>query len=356
MSTATGRHSTADLGDLPLEKRGSGQPPLWRRLARTTPFYIFVVDLVLALFFSLVSSHHTFATSENFQSLMRSTTEALILALALTVMLAAAVFDLSLGANLILSSVVGALTLRQLGAVNAGGVSHGHLGAVFVALAVCLVTGALFGLVNGLVITVLGVNSIIATLGTMGAGIGVALVVTNGSDVAGLPANMQTGFGLKTIGNVPLPMLVALGISAVLWAALRYTRFGMRTLAIGSNPTSAARAGLRVGRHLVRLTVIGGLLAGFAGFVDLSVYGQTALNGHQVDALNAATAVIIGGGALAGGRASVPGTIWGALLASILLDGLIVTGVVSFYQQIATGAVLIAAVSIDRFRSRLRTA
>jgi ribose transport system permease protein len=138
----------------------------------------------------------------------------------------------------------------------------------------------------------------------------------------------------------------------VLWAVQRLTRFGLRSLAIGSSSAAAERAGLRPGRYIVGLAVIGGALAGLAGYIDLATFGQTDISGHQLDALSAATAVIIGGAALTGGRVSIPGTIWGAMLSAILLDGLIVIGVPSFYQQLATGAVLIAAVAVSRLRDR----
>jgi ribose transport system permease protein len=135
---------------------------------------------------------------------------------------------------------------------------------------------------------------------------------------------------------------------------MRKTRFGLRTLALGSNQAAAERAGLRVKSHILALTVIGGGMAGFVGFVDLSMYGQTAINGHGLDALAAITAAVIGGAALHGGRISVPGTLWGALLASILLNGLIVIGVQSFWQRVATGAVLILAVALDQLRTHRR--
>jgi ribose transport system permease protein len=257
-----------------------------------------------------------------------------------------------LGANLILSSVVGGLLLRSMGAVSSAGPASGHLGAAVLALLVCVAAGAVFGLVNGLVVTVLGVNSLIATLGTLGIGTALSLILTHGSDISGLPHVMETGFGLKTIGIIPLSMIVAILLAFVLWAVQRLTRFGLRSLAIGSSKAAAERAGLRPGRYIVGLAVIGGALAGLAGYIDLSTFGQTDITGHQLDALNAATAVIIGGGALSGGRVSIPGTVWGAMLSAILLDGLIIIGVSSFYQQLATGAVLIAAVTVDRLRER----
>jgi ribose transport system permease protein len=336
------------------DTRAVRPPSLARRLSSTTAFYIFLVDIALVLFFSIVSPDNNFATSDNFTSVLRYTTTALLLALGLALMMSATVFDLSLGANLVLSSVAGALTLKHLGATSDTGPTTGHVGAVIVALFVCVAAGSAFGLVNGLVITRLRVNPLIATLATLGIGTGLALVLTDGADVAGLPSALQQGFGLKTVAHVPVPMLVALVVAAGLWALFRYTRFGLRTLAIGSNHTAADRAGLRVSSHLVVLTALGGALAGLAGFIDLATYAQTSVGGHALDGLNAATAVVIGGTALIGGRVSIIGTVWGALLAAILLTGLIVQGVSSFYQQIVIGGILIAAVALDQVRFRRR--
>lgn len=320
-------------------------------VVRSSAFTIFVIDIALVIAFTLLSPGNRFGSLLNFQSLMYYTMVALLLALGMTMVVAAEMIDLSLGANLILSSVFGTLVLEKMGATSADGVSSGHVEAIILALLTCLATGLAFGLVNGILVTKLGVNSLIATLGTLSVGTGIALVITNGTDKYGLTQTMQDEFGTRQLGPFPVPMLMALGIALILWIVLRQTSFGIRTLAIGSNPVAALRAGIRVDRHKIMLLMISGFLAGLAGFVDLSVYLQTAVTSHVLDPLNALTAVVIGGTALTGGRASIPGTIWGCFLAAILLNGLIVLGITSFYQQIATGAILIAAVALDHIRN-----
>src|SRR5690606_29476957 len=138
-------------------------------------------------------------------------------ALGMTMVVAAEMIDLSLGANLILSSVFGTFTLEALGASSPDGTATGHVGAIFVALAVCLGTGLLFGLVNGFLVTKRGVTSLLATLGTLSVGTGIALVVTNGADRYGITQTMQEEFGIRMIGPFPLPMLMALAIAGILW-------------------------------------------------------------------------------------------------------------------------------------------
>jgi ribose transport system permease protein len=323
-------------------------------LARSSAFTILVIDIVLVIVFTALSPGNRFGSLANFESLMHYSMVALLLALGMTMVVAAEMIDLSLGANLILSSVFGTLTLEAMGATSPDGTATGHVEAILAALAVCLATGLGFGLINGLIVTKLGVTSLIATLGTLSVGTGAALVITNGTDKYGLTNTMQEEFGIRMVGPFPLPMLLALVIALVLWTVLRQTGFGVRTLAIGSNPVAAQRAGIRVDRHKIALLMISGGLAGLAGFVDLSIYLQTAVTSHVLDPLNALTAVVIGGTALTGGRASIPGTIFGCFLAAILLNGLIVLGITSFYQQIATGAILVAAVALDYFRTNRR--
>jgi ribose transport system permease protein len=332
----------------------SGRSP-FKRWLLTRPAWILGLDIALVVLFTILSTNQVFFSLANFQSLMLTGTESLILALGLTMMLGAGVFDLSLGANLILSSVVGAKVIVSVSgkADAAGAFPHPHLG-ILVGLLACLATGLIYGLVNGILIAYFDINSLIATLGTLGIGTGLALVLGNGSDVGGIPASLQTGFGLKNIAKVPVPALVALLLAAVLWAVVRYTRYGLRTLSIGSSRSAAERVGLKVRPHLLSLTIMAGMFAGLAGFIDLARFGSTSINGHPNDALAAVTAAVIGGTLLEGGRISVVGTIWGAGLAVILQGGLVIIGVSSAYQIIAVGTVLIFAVGLDRVAAQRR--
>jgi ribose transport system permease protein len=269
-------------------------------------------------------------------------------------LMGAGFFDLSLGANLVLSSVVGAKIVKHFAGdvPDATGNFHSVGKAMILGLIGCLITGAVFGLVNGLIIAYLDVNSLIATLGTLGVGTGVAYVITSGGDIGGLPPTLQSAFGLKAIFGVPLPALIALALAVLFWAILAYTRFGTHTLAIGSLRQAAERAGLRVQPHIVVLAVMAGVLAGLAGFIDIARFGTTTVAGHTQDGLAAVTAVVIGGTLLEGGRVSILGAIWGTVLAIVLADGLVVLGVAAFYQLIAIGGVLIVAVALDRLRYR----
>jgi ribose transport system permease protein len=341
-----------------IETRAIPQKSAVIRWMGTSAFWVLLVDLALIVLFGLWSEDHVFWTWQNFRALTLGGTETLLLALGLAILLAAGIFDLSVGANLVLASVVGGKVMVSVAGVSAADptVYHHPLRAILLGLLACLAAGALFGLVNGLIITLLDVNSIIATLGTFGIGTGLALVITNGVDISGVPSPAQSEFALRTVLGVPLPALVAISLAVLLWAVVRYTRWGLRVIALGSSHVSAVRAGLRTNRIVLSLTVVTGLFCGLAGFVDLTRYTSTSMSGHTNDALGAATAVLLGGTLLEGGRISIAGAVFGTAFSLILLSGLVIVGVEAAWQVVAIGTALVVAVGIDRVRYRRQLA
>ena len=348
--------------DAETDVRAVSERAAWQRILLTGGVWVLLLDLFLVGVFTVLSPYHVFFSVQNLQNQLLNGSEGLLLALAMAMLLGAGLFDLSVGANLVFSSVMGAIVLLNVAGGEAqplqaaAAVTLANVPfAIFMGFLTCVVTGALFGVVNGLLIAYLRVNSLIATLGTLSIGTGLAFVITNGGDIGGLPPEIQSGFGLyKVAGFLPLPAIVAVTAGVLMWAMFRYTRFGLNTLAIGSSRLAAERAGLKVKRHIVKLTALAGALAGLAGFINLSHYAATTSLGHSSDSLAAVTAAVIGGTALAGGKVSIIGTFWGNALAGILISGLVVIGVVAYYQLIAIGGVLIIAVAIDQYRNRGR--
>jgi ribose transport system permease protein len=348
--------ATAPSVDDALDTRAIAAPPAWRRIAATTAFWVLLVDIVLILFFGLASRDQVFLTVANGQNIALSAAEAMILAVGFALLMGAGMFDLSLGANVVLSSVVGAKIIAAITGAAPGVTDLQHeTAAALLGLVACVAVGALVGAVNGIIVCFLRVNSLIATLGTMGVATGIAYVITNGGDVT-VPVSLQQSFGLSTIAWVPLPAVVALIVALIAWLVLHFTRAGLRLLAIGSLRASAERAGLRVERFGFVLFTIVGAAVGLAGFIDIARFASTTVSGHQLDGLAAATAAVIGGTAIAGGRVSVTGAVLGALLAVVLQVGLVILGLQPFYQQIAVGVVLIVAVTVDQLRRTRREA
>jgi ribose transport system permease protein len=316
------------------------------------------IVIVLIVVFGVLSPNGAFFRVSNLSTITLNVSVTMLLAVGITFVLAAGELDLSIGSNVVLSSVVAAQVLVGLSGtteqVRMGEYPNLALGIVAGSIAAVL-AGTLFGAVNGLLVTRLRVNSFIVTLGTMGIGTGLAYVVSNGVNVPNVPRVLQTNFGIqKLFGVVPYPMIVVLVVSAVLWYVLRATRFGLHTLAIGSSREAAERAGIRSRAHVMALFVMMGALSGLAAILDLTRFATTNIGGHQTTALAAIAAVVIGGTSLFGGRATIAGSMVASLIPVILGTGLVILGVPSFYQLIVVGAILIAAVYVDqRRRERL---
>jgi ribose transport system permease protein len=321
----------------------------------TNAAWVLGLDALIVIAFTIASPGHVFWSAGNFQALALGGTQALILAMALTMMLGAGQFDLSIGANLVLCSVVAARVIQAMaGAPDAQGNFSSSTSAFVVGFVAAMATGILFGLVNGVIIAYLKVNSLIATLGTLGIGTGLAFVIGRGGDVGGLPNGLQAHFTSQLILGVPAPAVVGLVLMVLVWATLKFTVFGTNTLAIGSSRTAAARAGIRVQRQIVHLAMFAGSCAALAAFIDIARYASTAINGHNQDGLAALTAVVIGGTLLEGGKVDVIGALFGTVLAVVLLNGLIIIDVPPYYQLVATGAVLVLAVAVDQLRAGRR--
>jgi ribose transport system permease protein len=228
-----------------------------------------------------------------------------------------------------------------------------------------VLTGVACGAINGLLVTRLQLPSFIVTLGTLGIFLGIAQLMTGGTTVAGVPPAIQNEIGLRNLlGGTPLgpsfrlipPMVIAFAIAVVAAIALNRTRFGRYTFAIGSNAAAARRAGIDVDRHLLKVYVVSGLLAGIAGTFDLMRFGTASVGTHQSDNLAAISAAVIGGTSLFGGLGSIGGSVIGAFIPVVLRNGLVITGVPSFWQNVAVGVVLIVAVWLDQRRRRAERA
>ena len=325
-------------------------------LLRPTAFWIALVEIALIIGFNF-KSDGLFLTRESIMNLALDAAVGMLLAVGMTFLLAAAQLDLSVGANLVLSSCVAAWVITKFIPIADSFTAPGPK-VVWTSLLACLAaiaSGTAFGVVNGIIVTKLRVNSFIATLGTAGAASGLVLVWTNGSNITGFPPSLQTEFGVASIsGLLPYQMLIVLVISAVLWFVMRKTRLGLHAVALGSSPSAVRRSGVSSTSVLIRLFAIVGALAGLAGFFVMARFSTTNIGGSQDAPLAAIAAAVIGGTSLFGGVATVGGSMVGSLLPVILASGLIVIGVESFYQQIVVGLILILAVYIDQERRSRR--
>ncbi len=343
------------IGDEPGEVGRAG----WLRSARqSTAFWLGLFIVAIAVGFGIASTiahgSPVYLKVDNLLSIGLNASQVMILAVGMAFLIGAGHLDLSVGYSLILSSVLAAKVMVAVGGTpdQVASGQYPALGlAIVLGVGTAIGVGALIGLVNGLIVTRLRLSSFIVTLATSGITYGLALVLTSAANIPYIPDEIQTGFGgLKILGILPAPLLLALLTAGLLWWVLRRTRFGMHTLAIGSSKEASIRAGVNVDWHTIKLFVLMGLLVGVAAVVDIARNANTNVVGHQTDNLQAIAAAVLGGTSLFGGIASIGGAVLGSLIPVMLQNGLVIMQVAPFYQFIVVGLILILAVYFDQRR------
>jgi len=280
-----------------------------------------------------------FLSAGNLASVARQTAVITIIAMGMTMVMVSGGIDLSVGSVLALSGVVGAFVMVSGAPVAAG-------------VAASIATGVACGLLNGMAVAMLRIPPFIVTLGAMGIYRGIALLVTDGKAVVGLPPGFGQLAEANVFGVVPVPLLIVMLVALATHFLLVNTQPGRYCYAIGSNIEAARHSGIRVSRYQVLFYLMLGALAGLAGSIESArlVTGQPS-SGEGYE-LRVIAAVVIGGGSLAGGQGTVIGTIIGALIMGVLANGANLLGISSFAQQVVIGAVIVLAVTFDEFQRR----
>lgn len=322
-------------------------PQTWDRIRRwLSEMWILWVLAGLMVIMTLLSP--AFLTPENLlENVARPAAIVAIITIGMTFVITSRGLDLSVGSNAALSSTVGILVVESLGL------------PVPLSVVLSLFVGVVFGLVNAFFITKVRVAPFIVTLGMLSVGRGLTLVVTGTSFTYGLP-NEYRDLGRGSVFGVPVPLLILL----VLWAAGLYlytrTRLGSYTRAIGSNETAARLAGVNIDLYLTLIYALVGGLAAVAGILwsaRANTISVTTGIGTELDVI---AAVIIGGTSLFGGAGTITGSILGAIVLTLLVNGLQLFGINTFVQRIVIGIVIIVALALGKIRSdrmaRRRTA
>ncbi len=319
------------------------KPGLWRRaqIKSEERLHVRLESLLVLIGLGVIMSFLSpyFLSVSNFLNILLATSTIGVLAIAATFVLGSGGLDLSLGSVMGLSGVAGAFVAVNLGLPSALGVAAG-IGA-----------GAAAGYINGKLVTRAFVPAFIVTLGMMGLARGLALVISDGRVIYGLPsALLYLGQG-RPFG-IPMPVIIFFTVVLITHYILAFTRFGRYTLAIGDNENAARTAGIDVATHRVILYTLSGGLAGLAGMLFMARINSGDPTAGISYELTAITAAIIGGTNLFGGRGSILGAVIGALIMGVLQNGLNLLAVQSYYQIMAIGAVLIFAVFIDQYQIR----
>jgi ribose transport system permease protein len=304
------------------------------------------VLVVLIIAFSIDSPY--FLTRANWLNTSGTATEVLLLAVGETFVICAGGIDLSVGAVLGFSGTAGAWVMAHWFA-SASGAAVGPVAVGFIA---AIVVGAVFGLVNGFLIAWARVPPFVVTLGTLGVATGFAYLLNSGQEISAIPASVAT-FGNTNLGGwIPVPVLIAAVITIGCGLLLSRTRFGAYTLSIGDSREAVIRAGINDRRYLLKIYLLAGTLAGVAGVLVMARLGAGSPASGATDNLNAIAAVVIGGASLFGGRGTIIGSVIGTAIIAVLITGLVLINLPSFWQEVAVGVVLIAAVYVDQIHRR----
>jgi ribose transport system permease protein len=321
----------------------------YRLLTILTDSWILLVLFALVVVFAILNP--AFITLFNIRNVINDASILLIMAIGQTFVMIAGGLDLSVGSVLVFSGVVAA---KIMGSSEIGGAAQSTPQWIAIALVAAIVSGAAWGVLNGVLITRLKLPPLIVTLGTLGMALGSAQIITEGIDLSGVPDVLVNSIGLGKVAGIPVLVIIAAALSIIAALVLRFTRFGRYTYAIGSNVDAARRVGISVNSHLIKLYAIQGLLAGVAGIMALTRYTTTTIGAHGQDNLAVISGVVLGGTSLFGGYGSILGTVVGILIPVVLANGLQIVGVQSFWQTVVIGAILIVAVFVDRIKRNAR--
>ena len=315
------------------------------------PIFLALIGIVIVF---AIMKPSAFLGTYNVKSMFVDASVALTLSVGMTYVIITAGIDLSVGSVLVFSGVIAVKVMAALAGGSTAAGSAGW-GIILVGIAAGLAVGLGWGVLNGMLIALLDLPPLIVTLGSFGAALGLADVLTGGVDLTGVPNDLSNSIGAGSIGPIPVLVFIAGIVAIVFGLILHTTKFGRYTYAIGSNQEAARRAGVNVKRHLIQIYALSGLLSGVGGILSLAYFTTTSINGYNTENLTAISAVVIGGTSLFGGIGTMFGTVVGVFIPVVLASGLVIVGLQSFWQEVMIGAILIAAVYFDQVRRRART-
>ena len=318
--------------------------------AYISEYAAFIALLLLAVFLGIISPE--FRTAGNFLNLLRQATFNGLIAFGMTMVILSDGIDLSVGSTFALSAIICAELLVK-------GVPS------ILAIALALAAGLLLGTVSGVLVTKGRLQPFIATLITMTAYRGLAMIITNGKPISRLAASISSesgaflfkafgkgnfAFGPNNMIKIPIPAIILVIALVIVWFVLTKTTFGRKIYATGSNEKCANLVGVNTDKTRIIVYAISGFMAALAGIIMISRVdsAQPVLGtGFELDAI---AAVALGGTSMSGGRGKITGTFAGVLIIAVLNNGLNILGVSTYYQEVIKAIVILIAVLSDRKR------
>ena len=288
--------------------------------------------LVIIVIFSSLTPY--FLTERNVINVLKQSSINACIAVGMTLVIISGGIDLSVGSTAALAAVIGASLLKV------------GLAAPLAMLAM-LAVGAASGCANGAMICGFGLQPFIVTLATLSLFRALALIFTGGDPILGLPDGYRALF-TSQIGFLPVPVILVAAIALLAWLMLRKSPFGEYLLAVGGNEEAARVSGVPIAATKIAGYMINGIVAAVAAMILIAWLGAADPTLGNLWELQAIAAAAIGGASLMGGKGSILGTVLGAIILGTVTDGLTLLNVQAFYQLLATGLIIIAAMLIDR--------
>ncbi len=299
-----------------------------------------IIGLVAMIVILSIAAPGTFLSTSNFVNVLTQNSLIAIVACGLTLPLVVGEFDLSVGYQASFAGVlcVGLMTNQGL--------------PIPLAIALGVGAGVAAGLINGLLVTQLGVNALIATLGTGTVIVGLNYAYTNGVPITLRDGSAFLDLALGKVAGIPNPIVFMVVAVGVLWLLLNRTVLGQQMQAVGGNPEAARLSGVRVERVRIWAFVIAGVTAAIAGVLLSSRVGSGQLTAGDAYLLNSFAAVFLGSAALRDGEFHIVGTLIGVMTVGFGFNGLAILGAPTFFQYIFSGGLLIVAVALSTVARR----
>ena len=292
-----------------------------------------LIVLIVLIIVTMSNLNQYFFSFSNFRAMSVGMAPTAVIVIGMAILLASGGFDLSVGSVMALSSTVVAMLLLA-------GVS------IPVAVIAGIMLGAVAGLANGLLVTGLGINPLIATLGTMSIARGIALVLTEGFSLSSLPADFAW-IGKASWAGLPVLVILTLALVIIFDLAVRHTRFFRQVYFIGANEKAAMLSGINVNRVRIITYMLAGSLSALAGVLLASrLMSGTPTAGSGIE-LQVLAAAVIGGASLRGGEGTIFGAFLGVVFVALINNSMTMLAVSIYWQMIVIGTVLVSAVALD---------
>ena len=299
-----------------------------------------IIGMFLMIVVFSIAAPSYFFTISNFVNILNQSSLTGIIAGGLTVAVIVGELDLSIGFSASFAGVLvtGLMVYQKL--------------SVPAAIGVALLIGIVLGVVNGLIVAKLRVNSVIATLGTGSIIVGINYAYSTGAPIAGGVPDAFLNIALGTSFGIPNNIMIMAVVLICLWLLINRTELGQRIQAVGGNIEAARLSGIRVDRVKIFAFIVSAVCAALTGVLLSSLIGSGTTTAADAYLLNAFAAVFLGSATLKDGEFHIPGTLVGVLIIGIGFNGLAIFGAPTFYQYLFQGAILIAAVALSTVARR----